>query len=182
LYVTGLFLSANIAAQIVQPLDHAVLFLKETDVVLTSDVWRVLLHMSFSTYHDIIAPVNSDLLLINQQKQAFTPTAELKQIKLLLRTLDSRLNYFHQVLPKLNPRRGLVSLGENILDSLFGTATVSDVHLLHDVVSDLQLKNSAIVHLLENQLTYVKSSSSSKINAEGIANLTDFKGPTCTIT
>jgi hypothetical protein len=72
----------------------------------------------------------------------------------------------------LNPRRGLLNLGGNILKFLFGSATVSDVHLFHVVVSDLQLKNSEIVHSLENQLTYVKSlSSSSKINAEGIANL-----------
>jgi hypothetical protein len=40
------------------------------------------LHINSSTYHDIIATVNSDLLLIEQQKQEFTPTAELKEIKL----------------------------------------------------------------------------------------------------
>ena len=49
---------------------------------------------------------------------------------------------------------------------------MSDVHLLHDVVTDLQLKNTEIVHSLENQLTYVKTlSTSSKINAEANANL-----------
>jgi hypothetical protein len=149
LYVTGLFLSANIVAQIVQPIDHAVLFLKETDVVVLSDLWRVVLHIDLSTYHDIIATVNSDLLLIEQQRQAFTPIAELKQVKLLLHTLDARLKDFHQVLPKLNPCRGLENLGGNVLKFLFGSATVSDVHLLHDVVSDLQLKNSEIVHSLQ---------------------------------
>jgi hypothetical protein len=107
-----------------------------------------------------------------QKRQAFTPIAKLKQVKLLLHTLDARLKDFHQVLPKLNPRIGLVNLGGYVLKFLFGTATMSDAHLLHDVVSDLQLKNLEIVQSLENHLTYVKiSSTSSKINAEGIANL-----------
>ena len=53
-------------------LNHAVLFLKETDIVLTSDEWRIALNIVLSTYHDIIATVKSDLLLVEQQKQAFT--------------------------------------------------------------------------------------------------------------
>ena len=57
LYVTGLLLSENVEAQIVQPLNHAVLFLKETDVVLSSDVWRVMLHVDLSTYHNVISTV-----------------------------------------------------------------------------------------------------------------------------
>jgi hypothetical protein len=73
LYVTGFLLNVQIAAEIVQPLSHAVLFFKETDIVLTSDAWRVVLNIDLSTYHDIISIVESDLLLMEQQKQAYTP-------------------------------------------------------------------------------------------------------------
>jgi hypothetical protein len=46
------------------------------------------------------------------------------------------------------------------------------VHLLHDVVNDLQQRNADIIHSLANQLTCVKDLSTSfKINAEAIANL-----------
>ena len=106
MYVTGILLSTIVAAQIVQPLDNAVLFLKETEVTLLDDEWRILLRIDLSMYHDIISTVKSDLLLIEQQKQAFTPLSELKQIELLLYTLDTRLNEFHQVLPRLDTRRG----------------------------------------------------------------------------
>jgi hypothetical protein len=98
LYVTGILLSTIAAAQIVQPLNHAVLFMKETDIVLTSDEWRIALNVKLSTYHDIIATIKSDLLLIEQQKQAFTPVSEL-QVERLLYVLDSRLNEFHQLCP-----------------------------------------------------------------------------------
>ena len=79
MYVAGILLSTIVAAQIVQPLDHAVLFLKETEITLSDDEWRILLRIYLSTYHDI-STVKSDLLLIEQRKQVFTPVAELKQI------------------------------------------------------------------------------------------------------
>ena len=74
-------------------LNHAVLFLKETDIVLTSDEWRIALNIDPSTYHDTIATVKSDLLLVEQQKQAFTPVTELQQVERLLYILDSRLTH-----------------------------------------------------------------------------------------
>jgi hypothetical protein len=110
-----------------------------------------------------------------RQKQEFTPVFELQQIETLLETLDSRLNEFHQVLPRLDPRRGLVDFGSIILKTIFGTATVSDIHLLHDIIDELKQKNSDITHSLSNQLTYVKDlSTSSKVNADAIANLSSI--------
>ena len=79
MYVTGILLSTIVAVQIVHPLDHVVLFLKETEVILSDEEWRILLRIDLSTYHDI-STVKSDLLLIEQRKQVFTPVAELKQI------------------------------------------------------------------------------------------------------
>jgi len=96
---------------------------------LSDDEWRILLRIDLSTYHDIISTVKSDLLLVEQQKQTFTPISELKQIELLLYTLDSRLNEFHQVLPRIDARRGLINIGGKILKTFFRTAIDSDVHL-----------------------------------------------------
>jgi hypothetical protein len=62
--------------------------------VLTSDEWHIALGIELSTYHDIIATVKSDLLLVEQQKQAFAPVSELRQVESLLYVLDSRLNEF----------------------------------------------------------------------------------------
>jgi hypothetical protein len=175
LYVAGLLLNARSAAQVVQPLTQPVLFLKESEIVLSSDVWRVVLNIDLSTYHEVISIVESDLMLIERQKQAYTPISELDQIKSLLRTMDSRLNDFYHVLPRLDPRRGLVNLGGTILQALFGTATIADLNSLHEQVSDLRLKNADLAHSVANQLTYVKDLSvSSKVNADAIANLSSI--------
>ena len=75
------------------------------------------------------------MLLVEQQKQAFTPVTEL-QVELLLYLLDSRLNEFLQILPRLDPKRGLINIAGVALKSLFGTAVDSNVRLLNDVISE----------------------------------------------
>ena len=81
------------------------------------------------------------MLLVEQLKQAFTPVSELQQVERLLNLFDSRLNEFHQILPRLNPKRGLINIAVVDLKSLFGTALDSYVRLLNDVINELRLKN-----------------------------------------
>jgi len=77
-------------------------------------------------------------------------------IDLLLKTLDSRLNDFQQVLPRLDPRRGLLDVGGLVLKRIFGTATVTDIRSIHEVVEELRQRNSDMAHSVSRQLTYVK--------------------------
>jgi len=110
--------------------------------------------LKYSGNHKVLSPVKSDLLAVEQRKE-FTSTSELKQIELFVQILEVKLHEFYQILPRPGPRRGLLNLGGNILKTIFGTATVSDIHELHGVL-DLQNRNSDIVYSLANQLTYVK--------------------------
>ena len=55
-----------------------------------------------------------------------------------------------------------------MLNHIFGTATVTDIRSIHEVV-ELRQRNSDIAHSVSSQLTYVKDLG--KINAEAIANL-----------
>ena len=150
-----MLLSAVITGQNVQTLNQSVLFVKEIDILFTSDTWRVVTEIDLSAYHDTISAIKSDLMTIEQQKQDFTPIAELKQIDSLLKTLDSRLNDFQQVLPRVDPRRGLLDVGGSVLKHIFGTATVTDVRSIHEIVDELRQRNSDIAHSVSNQLTYM---------------------------
>jgi len=127
------------------------------------------MEIDLTAYHDTISVIKSDLMTIEQQKQDFTPMAELKQIDLLLKTLDSRLNDFQQDLPRVDPRRGLLYVGGLMLKHVFGTSTVADIHSIHEAADELQQRNSDIVHSVSNQLTYAKDLG--KVKAEAIANL-----------
>jgi type II secretory pathway component PulK len=77
----------------------------------------------------VLSTVKSDLA-IEKKRNEFTSTSELKQIELFVRILEDKLNDFYQILPRPDPRRGLLNLDGNILRTIFGTATVSDVHEL----------------------------------------------------
>jgi len=72
---------------------------------------------------------------------------------MLLQTLKSKLQNFNQFLHRVDLRRGLVNFGETILKTMFRTATVSDIHKLHDVFNELHSRNSDFVHSFSNQLT-----------------------------
>ena len=146
--------------------------MKERDV-LSNDQWRVAVYVNLSTYYEVVSTVKSDLLVVEQRK-VFTAISELKQVELFVQILEDKLHDFYQILPRSDPRRGLLNLGGNILKTIFGTATVSDVYELHGVLDDLQNRNSDIVHSLTNQLTYVKKVADTSLNTESIANLSSI--------
>jgi len=156
-------------------LNHSVIFLKENDVILTNDMWHVALDLNTNAYEEIISTVKGDLLLVENQKKEFTPISELKQIDSLLNTLEQKLGDFYQILPKLDSRRGLIDFGGTILRTLFGTATLTDLHSLHETLDELKSRNSDIAHSLSSQISYIKNLDSTvKINAAGIANLSNI--------
>ena len=89
-----------------------------------------------------------------------------------LDTLELKLHYFQQILPRRDRRRGLINLGGSVLQTLFGVATNSDIHLLHDTLNELQSSTSDIVHSLSSQVTYIKKLDvATKINSDAVANL-----------
>ena len=156
----------------IQPLNNSVLFLKEADIFLSRDYWRIAVDRDISGYYETVSTIKTNLLIVEQQRQEFTSVAELQQIDLFLQTLEFKLRTLNQLLPRLDRRRDLVNLGGTILKTLFGTATVTDVHKLHDVFTELKSRNSDLVHSLANQLTYVKKLDSlSAINTDAITNL-----------
>lgn len=107
--------------QYIQPLiNHSVIFVKETDVIVTSDIWRIMLAADLSSYQEVVATIRGYLHLVELQKTEFTPTFELRQIELLLQALEARLEEFYQNLSCMDRRRGILNLGCTVLKSLFG--------------------------------------------------------------
>ena len=80
--------------------------MKERDVVLSNDLWRVAVNVNLSTYYEVLSTVKSDLLSVEQQRKEFTATSELKQIELFVQILEDKLHDFYQILPRPDPRRG----------------------------------------------------------------------------
>ena len=106
------------------PFNKSVVFLENRNVIITNDARRVAIELDTHVYEDTIAKVRNDLASVDKQRKEFTPVAELKQVGDLLKTLESRLANFQQLLPRLDRRRDLLNLGGTVLKTLFGTATL----------------------------------------------------------
>jgi len=61
-----------VAEPYVQPLNNTVVFVKETEVVFTSNIWRVVLNIDLSTYHEIISTVRADLFSVEQLNKVYS--------------------------------------------------------------------------------------------------------------
>ena len=108
-------------------------------------------------YEDALSIIKGNLLEIREHKQDFTSISELSQIETLLAILESKLQAFKQILPKLDSRRSLLNICGSVLKALFGTALISDVTSIRDAFDELQSDQKDVVHFITNQFTYIKN-------------------------
>jgi hypothetical protein len=90
--------------------------LRETDIYLTNDIWRIAVDFNLSMYHDVISTVTTDLFTLEHQKQEFTSISDLKHT---FATLETRLYDFYHFLPRLDRSQSLLDLGGTVLRTLF---------------------------------------------------------------
>jgi hypothetical protein len=94
-YVTGYILNLVLAESfesVIQPLNSSVIFVKESDIILTNDAWHIAIDVNISTNNEAISIVRADLLLVEHCKQEYTPTSELQHVGPLLQQLESKPN------------------------------------------------------------------------------------------
>lgn len=71
-----------VAAQVsVQTLNTSVVFLETEDVILTNDVWCVVIKFDLGSYENVIAIVKVNFFRVQKQKSQFKPFSELSRLK-----------------------------------------------------------------------------------------------------
>ena len=86
----------------------------------------------------LIHPI-TDTPNTEQNKKEFTSVSEIRQIESLLKLLELKLYDFHQILLRLDRRRGLVNFGGSLFKTLSGTATIAGGQQLHDTLTFIPL-------------------------------------------
>ena len=179
-YVAGSYLcvstsGADTAEPFVEPLNHSVLFLKGTDIILSSDAWQVALNWNISTYKDVLSSIKSDLGIILEHQEEFTPLSELRQVVTLVDNLESSLGQYKQMFPKKELKRSLLDLDGTVLRALFGTATMTDLHRPHEALGELQDKNSEVAHPLSKQVMFIRDLNTvASLNTKALVNLSSI--------
>jgi len=99
----------------------------------------------------------------------------LRQVETLLDSLESKLGQFKQLFPKVEPKRSLLNLGGTVPRTLFGTATMTDLHRLHEALGELQDRNAEVAHSLSKQVTFIRNLNTvANLNTEALVNLSSI--------
>jgi len=132
-------------------LEHTALFVKERDVILTSNWWRVVINFETAPYEEIIAKLSEDIQhtrrTVNNNNNQFAPIGELKQVEKLITELEKELTTFKEIFPRTDSKRAILSAAGSVFKFLFGTATIADYESLKDEVNELHSREENIVHL-----------------------------------
>ena len=91
-------------------LNHSVVLLKESDIFLTSDTWRIALDFNLSTYYEVISTVKADIFSVEQQKPEFTSVSEFRQIETQQQILECKRNDLYKFLLWLDRRRSILGV------------------------------------------------------------------------
>jgi hypothetical protein len=77
----------------------------ERQIVLSDDIWQIIIKLNTDIYFEAISTVRNALLLVHIEahKQEFNPLSELQVIETSLEHLETEFLSFKHLLPKLDP-------------------------------------------------------------------------------
>jgi hypothetical protein len=146
-----------VGAEVVnKPLDGSVSFVKNNDVYVTSDYWRIVVPFGFVDYEEVVTQLRTETFELQETAKLTAPAGELQHLKKALNCLEGKLRSLKEFLSRADRRRVSINTGGSALKWLFGIATVMDLDGLHYTVDALHRKEEAIVHSLDQQVTYLK--------------------------
>ena len=73
------------------PLNHSVVFVKDKDVILTSDNWWIIVNFDLSAYEDATTNLREDLARVEEIVKHTAPIGELRHLRTALNSLETKL-------------------------------------------------------------------------------------------
>lgn len=154
-------------------------FVREGEVILSNEYWRIALEMDVS---GIPAQLERVLDRIDNFREwqrgddgwSIYNNDYLVLLKHRVHELIKKAKGVRAILPGQRGKRGLVDIGGKALKFLFGTPDSEDLRDIHKRLADVQSRGDEVVHFLEEQLTLVSAlKNNSNINSERIVSLTE---------
>jgi len=167
------------AAMVPEPknFDKGLVFVKDTDILLSGDKWTIVVNIALDDYDILIENMKSVLYTVRQKIQVHKNPkifsfdiywGEIDRLDRMVGKLELDLMSFQKLLFKetlvRNPsvavardKRGLINILGYGLKYLFGTADAKDVKRLTKVCDDLHEFKTKMIHAAEQQLTYIRT-------------------------
>jgi uncharacterized small protein (DUF1192 family) len=87
-YVAGM-LTCTVGGDVINtPLNHSVVFVKERDIILTNDYWRIFVHYDLAEFEEAITALHEDLTRLKASAKQTTSIVELRQVDLALSSFE----------------------------------------------------------------------------------------------
>jgi hypothetical protein len=176
--------------------DKGIIFVKDTDILLSGDKWTIAMNIALDDYAILIQNMKLVLDNVRQKIQVHkNPKSysfdihweEINCLDGMVRTLEMDLKGFKSLLfdeteetlvrnqrdSDVRDKRGLIDVLVYGLKYLFGTADAKDVKRLTRVCDDLHAFKSKMIHAVERQLTYIHTlDETTKQNVKNTVELT----------
>lgn len=161
------------AAMVIEPkaFDKGLVFVKDTDILLSGDKWTIAVNIALDDYTLLIDHMRSLIINIRLQIQMHQNPKlnsfdihweEVDRLDKMVRELAIDLQSLQKLLFKetpsnSRPKRGLVNILGYGLKYLFGTAYAKDVKRLMKICDDFHIFKADMMHATEQQLTYIRA-------------------------
>jgi hypothetical protein len=158
-----------------QKFDKGLVFVKDTDILLSGDRWTIVVNIALDDYATLTDLMKSMLNYVRQEIQVQKNPKlysfdihweELNPLDKLIEDLKDDSNSFRKLLFEETPtrstvnvrnKRGLVDILGYGLKYLFGTADARDVRRLVKLCDELHAFETRMVHATDHQLTYIRT-------------------------
>jgi hypothetical protein len=104
-FIAGLLFGSSGAEIINVLLNQSVIFLREPDVILSSDCWNAVISYDLTTYEEVINVLRTDLAAVKTVAQHTTSVGETRHVETALYTLESQMETIRRFAPKENTIR-----------------------------------------------------------------------------
>ena len=169
--------TAGMVAPEPRTFDKGLVFVKDTDILLSGDKWTIVVNIALDDYDALVHVMRYTLSQVRQKIGIHrTPRArgylfdihwdETDRLDTMVQGLDDDLQSFRKLLfedevsrspTRVNARvkSGLINLLGYGMKYLFGTADAQDVKRLSNVCDELHDFKSKMTHAVDHQLTYI---------------------------
>ncbi|XP_039279776.1 uncharacterized protein LOC120350448 [Nilaparvata lugens] len=155
-------------------LKTGLVFMKEDDILITGDKWTVVVNIHVQEYHSVISSARDAIQMLEKEVEKevttedmlmYVRSSEINRIRRIVDLLSSEIASFELMLPKdstelidrRRKKRGLINVGGDLLKVLFGTLSDDDLVRINHKISQLGDQSQTITHLVEDQVTVVKT-------------------------
>ena len=160
-----------------QALEKGLVFVKETDILMSGDKWTIVVNITLDDYATLVDVMKTTMSQVRYKIQVHkNPKSlpfdinwgEIKRLDIMVQELDNDLRRFPRFLfegdsvrgsgsTRTRSKRGLLNVLGYRMKYLFGTGDARGVQRLTNVCNKLHAFESRMTHAVDHQLMYIQT-------------------------